>query len=48
MFDIKNLTFKDWIIAGFFFLIIAIGYKYYTSNSEIKKLTNEIESLKKK
>jgi len=48
MFDIKNLTLKDWIIAGLVLLIIALGYKYYTANYEIKKLASEIESLKKK
>ncbi len=48
MFDIKNLTLKDWIIGGLILLIIALGYKYYSANSEIKKLANEIESLKKK
>jgi len=48
MFDIKNLTLKDWIIGVLFLLIIALGYKYYTSQNEIKKLSNEIESLKKK
>ncbi len=48
MFDIANLTLKDWIIGGLILLIIALGYKYYTANSEIKKLANEIDSLKKK
>ncbi len=48
MFDIKNLSLKDWIIGGLVLLIIALGYKYFTANSEIKKLSTEIETLKKK
>lgn len=48
MFDIKNLSLKDWIIGGLVLLIIALGYKYFTANSEIKKLASEIETLKKK
>lgn len=48
MFDIKNLGVKEWIIIGLLVLIIGLGYKIYTSQSQIKQLGEEIETLKKK
>lgn len=48
MFDIKNLSFKDWIIIGLTIFIISLGYKFYTSHLQIKKLSDDIAVLKKK
>ena len=48
MFDIKNLSIKDYIIGGLVIIVCFLIYKYYINSNKIKSLEDEINDLNNK
>jgi len=48
MFDIKNLSIKDYIIGGLIIIICFLIYKYYINSNKIKSLEDDINDLNNK
>jgi len=48
MFDIKNLSIRDYIICGLLLVISFLIYKYFTNSNKIKLLEDEINDLNNK